>query len=713
MSVAAKIHHGKEPMHLLAVRLPVYAGLAVLAVGPIAPGAGLAAALAGVMAGLWAGRELAASSLRGPVVAVLGLAVIGLGLVAERLVGGPAWVADLLGYRTALIVGEALTFGLIAAGLVAGSRALAARTPFCGAIEVALVAALVVGTFAGHRDAHLGRPQFFSDWALSHGHDPVQALVGVGLAGSLACALLLLRPQRPGRTVVSALTLVALVLLLLFLLWRFMPEYHKPADPPVPDAEPAPQPKPRPDQNSDDGTPPPQPVPIAIVNLLDDLDDSAQRLYFRQAAQSQLIGTHLVAAGSALDGDVPRAFPTTRVECATAPIDGSLVAEVSQRISLLVDLAHPFGLIDPRAIEAKRVADPKIFRRTYHVTSRVLTVPLNRLADRKAGDPAWPSTVREHYLDVPADPRYKALAERIVAEAIDDAKLKPIYRGSPALRALALMRWIEEHTTYSKHPEPSPDTTAAFVFDKKPGKCTEVAHALVFMLRSLGIPARAAAGFAAPTSRLGTGSYLLLQDTDAHQWCEVYLEGVGWVVADRSPAATITAPDPEPDPVTQGHYGEKNREPEAAVVDRMRDEERRASAWAIRPVPVMGFSVLVPLAVLYAVKLWRRLAPRWASDRALDRVAYRATVDRLAEVGLVRGFGETRAEFAERVATLVPEFVALSAAHERRAITGETRFNRVAWLELAGRVVDRLGDAFPRHTRAIGVLNPVSWLAAR
>jgi hypothetical protein len=209
---------------------------------------------------------------------------------------------------------------------------------------------------------------------------------------------------------------------------------------------------------------------------------------------------------------------------------------------------------------------------------------------------------------------------------------------------------------------------------------------------------------------MGTGSYLLLQDTDAHQWCEIYLEGAGWVVVDASPARAITPPDPEPDPVTQGHYGEKNREPEAAVVDRMKDEEHRASRPAL-PSPAMGLlagSLLV--LALYGAKIWRRLAPLWASERALDRVGYRAVLDRLAEVGLRRRFGETRGEFAERVRALVPELTSATAAHERRVQTGERRLERVAWVKLNERIAVRLAATFSRGRRLRGLADPLTWL---
>jgi transglutaminase-like putative cysteine protease len=709
----------KEPIHLMAIRWPVYAGAAALAVGPIAPAAGMTAAIVGVTAGLWAGRLLAASKIRSVVIVAAALIVTGLGLVADRLVGGPAWFAGLLGYRGVLVLGEVLTFGLTAASLVAGMRAIATRHPSWGGVEAAAVAAIVVGTFAGHRDSHIGRPQFLSDWALSRGHDPVHVLLGMGLASALACALLLLRPQRPGRTIASVVALVGLATMLLLAAERWAPELPRNTNIPQDDPS-APEPKqpnPKPGQPPvdphdphDPGPPDPPPQPVAIVNLLDDLETPPPMLYFREEVQSELLLNVLVQADSTYDADVLRKMPTGRAEVQGASADTKLFQEVRQRISILMETPHPLGMVAARVVEPKPVADPKAFLATYQVSSRVPTFSLGALAGRTAGDPSWTSDVRNHYLMMPGDLRYKALAEKIIS-----SQVKPEFRHSAAIRALALTKWIEANTTYSKHPKFAVDQAASFLFDGNPGKCTEVAHAMVFMLRSLGVPARAAGGYAAPSRRMGTGSALLLQHTDAHQWCEVYFEGVGWVVVDASPGRSITKPDPEPDPATQSRFAEKNREPEAKVVDQMQDEESAAKRRAWAPT-VEAMAVLPPLLLVLAavaIKAWRRLAPRWVSGRSLDRVGYRAILDRLTEVGLSRQFGETRGEFAIRVAKIVPGFVTATEAFDRRALTGEGGLDRSAWIELDMNISALIATAFPVRRRLLGLANPLAWRRAR
>jgi hypothetical protein len=314
-----------DPTHLMAVRLPIYAGAVALAVVPIAPGAGLVAALLGVVAGLWLGRFLAASRLRGVTIAGASLIVAGLGFMVDPFVGSPAWFSGLLGYRGALRLIEVLSFGLLATGLVAGVRALATRHPSWGGAEAVAAAGIVVWTFAGHRDARFSRPQFLSDWALSRGRDTVQVLLGAGLTASLACALLLLRPQRARRTIASVLALVGLAALLLVVGSHMSLELSPTSDelevPPVP-APPRPDSKPKPDKPSqppsDTDSPPPDQPPktVAIVNFLDDLKTVPGYFYFRGQVESRVEGSRLVAAGSPYDADVPAVMLTACAECA-------------------------------------------------------------------------------------------------------------------------------------------------------------------------------------------------------------------------------------------------------------------------------------------------------------------------------------------------------------------------------------------------------------
>ena len=83
----------------------------------------------------------------------------------------------------------------------------------------------------------------------------------------------------------------------------------------------------------------------------------------------------------------------------------------------------------------------------------------------------------------------------------------------------------------------------AFISQDRAGYCQQFSGAMALMLRMLGIPSRVAAGFA-PGGREPDRSNYLIDDTDAHNWVEVFFPGIGWATFDPTPPA---APAAQPD----------------------------------------------------------------------------------------------------------------------------------------------------------------------
>lgn len=482
---------------------------------------------------------------------------------------------------------------------------------------------------------------------------------------------------------------------------------------------------------------PPRGQPVAIVSFHDDYTPRHGSYYFRQDAFSQFNGNRLVRAGeSDVDRDVPNDFPIQHTEvpslgvspsdpltqlldkitgkspASTAPARDpkTIFRTIATTVSLITAHSRPFGLPNVQSLDSRENADPKTFRLTYHATSRVLKVPTWDLGDCRPGDPSWSPETWKHYLALPDDPRYRKLAEEAVAAAIDDARLKPQYRQSPVFRALAIGRWIEKNTIYARHNltrVEGVDPTTAFLFGDRRGYCVHIAHAMTYLLRSLGIPARAGAGYAVEPSRRGRGSSLLIQQTDAHEWCEIYLQGIGWVVVDASPERSEEPPPPDADAAAQRYFGEKNR-PAPPVEDKKpgSDPEKPGRDYW----PWLYGTALAAIACMYLVKAWRRIAPRMAPTRRLYRLCYRAVLDALADVGVARQFGETREEFAQRLSRWAPEFAELTAAHMRHAVGGAESPDRAQWLGLSDRVRSRIAAAVPAYRRFFGILRPMTWL---
>lgn len=113
-------------------------------------------------------------------------------------------------------------------------------------------------------------------------------------------------------------------------------------------------------------------------------------------------------------------------------------------------------------------------------------------------------------------------------------------RTSPYGAAVSVETWLRSQGgfRYEEQPEATPDVPplVGFLTRTKEGYCQQFAGSMALMLRTLGIPARVAAGFT-------SGSYEPLEgrprwivtDRDAHAWVEVWFEGWGWLPFDPTP----------------------------------------------------------------------------------------------------------------------------------------------------------------------------------
>jgi hypothetical protein len=243
------------------------------------------------------------------------------------------------------------------------------------------------------------------------------------------------------------------------------------------------------------------------------------------------------------------------------------------------------------------------------------------------------------------------------------------------------------------------------------------AHATTFLLRSIGLPSRVATGYLSSESGRRGGSAILLSGQNSHAWPEVYLEGVGWVIVDVMPERALDPPPGTPDEELQQLLAELLRgnrilpddgsEPPTPITEVARNVRGAVTTGAL--------VLLVALFVFaYGAKLWRWAAPSLVRGPGLARVSLRASLDRLAESGVVREEGESREAFAERLRDRVPSLTPLSRWAEAsryggalpRDLASSTRLARAAFAEERARLV-------PLWRRALGVLDPVSWLRVR
>ncbi|MZQ82396.1 hypothetical protein GQF01_09780 [Paenibacillus sp. 5J-6] len=148
---------------------------------------------------------------------------------------------------------------------------------------------------------------------------------------------------------------------------------------------------------------------------------------------------------------------------------------------------------------------------------------------------AYPPEITGDYLQLPATlPRsVRSMAEQITAN-----------RLTPYAKAVAIEQYLSNTYTYSLEkptaPSRSEDFVSHFLFVDKTGYCDHFSTSMVVMLRSVGVPARWVKGFAPGTLQSADSGADLLQEvlvrnSDAHSWVEVYFPSMGWVPFEPTP----------------------------------------------------------------------------------------------------------------------------------------------------------------------------------
>jgi transglutaminase-like putative cysteine protease len=143
--------------------------------------------------------------------------------------------------------------------------------------------------------------------------------------------------------------------------------------------------------------------------------------------------------------------------------------------------------------------------------------------------PELSSVHRGEALRLPAgfNPRTIALVRQWRAETPSDTEL--INR--------VLRYFNEQEFRYTLNPPLlSQHTVDEFIFDTRAGFCEHYASAFTLMMRMAGIPSRIVTGYQGGYYNQ-IGNYILVRQSDAHAWSEVWLEGMGWARVD--PTASV------------------------------------------------------------------------------------------------------------------------------------------------------------------------------
>ncbi len=414
--------------------------------------------------------------------------------------------------------------------------------------------------------------------------------------------------------------------------------------------------------------------PAALVRLEGDYAKNpwTPMLYLREGALSTYNGNEFVIAPPEFDTDVPRiraGEPWLALEKGDQPNREKLI----QSVYLLAKHNAPFALDYPASIRLIKNPDKARFELAYQAVSVAPTTDLKSLIGEAIGDPNWSEATWAHYLRSPGsltakekwpveykndapvyddhgeDLRYGALAKKLTAGV-----------EAPILKAATISQFLSAASIYTRKPghtvSPKGDPVAPYLFsDEKRGYCVHFSHAAVYLMRLAGIPARIATGYLTDLSYAKDG-HILLHLGDRHAWPEIYVQGIGWTVVDVTPSQA---------------ENEQVLVPDEKLLEELMS--KLAPAEELLPTPPLapedaiaetGFEkalaaktlitlILVALVTFILIKLWLRLS--WllpSNPQKRLRRAYTSSISLLADLGIMRGYGETRREFAQRVSRM-------------------------------------------------------------
>jgi hypothetical protein len=577
----------------------------------------------------------------------------GLFYVSELMFG--EWLDSVFSVETAAIKAGTL---LVALSLAAASTWFFWRSRAAVTIELLVVGAIAINLFAAHRNFRFDRPKIITSLAWQLNLDPLSTLMVVGsliLGLSIAYlflasrALAALRPVHQAslrRQVTTWCAQLAVIIAAAYWIQGLVyNHFNRIMLNRVANGV---------GMGSDSGVSPlsfqsalgSSNQPAALVRLEGDYTTNPflPMIYLRESALSAFNGHEMVFAGRAYDTDLPVITPG---ESFTGKEDPDLLrrSPVVQSFYLLANHDNAFALDYPVSIVQLKNPRPHRFKNAYRAYSIGPSFAQADIDSLQVGDPRWSAEQKQHYLTPHPDQRYKELASTITKDVT-----------SPVLQVRALTDYLSRTAIYTLTPghdtKPPDDPVAPFLFGDHRGYCVHFAHAVAYMARALGIPARIGTGYLTDLSQAKDG-HILLRMSDRHAWAEVFITDVGWVPFDVQPDQVESHADTQVDSqLLEELMGilEPGEEilPESSIKDEAGLQEKE-ELWT----PSSSQLLLVAygiIAFLLVAKLYLRMRWRLTNSPARRlRWGYISLASTLYDMGVTRATGETRSTFSGRV----------------------------------------------------------------
>ncbi len=326
------------------------------------------------------------------------------------------------------------------------------------------------------------------------------------------------------------------------------------------------------------------------------------------------------------------------------------------------------------------VPDGKAFAAVYEVSSQVPVESLTELIETTPTSLPTPVT----------NSRWESILN--LAVPLDD-------RTHPVRMALRVKLWMEQNRAQGA------ETVQGSVEDSlqrsQPVNQETFVRATHQLLQDLGVPNQVVSGYAIRIDQKGTGSYLLITEQDRRWWLELSAPGYVGLVIDLYPLDAPNQADSPQNFDLQRQLGELAREREPNY----------------QPLPGLslgstGFLLFLVVAVSlgYGVKLYRWLRGLSSNSQRTPVWAYRAVLDRLAEVKELRASGETRYEFSQRLKETVPSLETLTTIFQRHTLGSPGAEAEPKASALAQACAREISRSYSPRRRWLGYFHPFSWL---
>ncbi len=189
--------------------------------------------------------------------------------------------------------------------------------------------------------------------------------------------------------------------------------------------------------------------------------------------------------------------------------------------------------------------------------------------------------------------------------------------------AQRIAKYLSENMTYTLTPtvpdaEDTMSSIERFLFVTKEGYCVQYATAATMLLRSVGVPTRYVEGYIAPKFSRNeaedrVGNYICnVKDSNAHAWCEIYLENYGWLTTE------VTTPyySEMYDPYETLNYNRGDSSstdiPDSSVIDDIEEVEEEETLWDIYGDIVITVVIVAAISAAVIYVLYRFFKSREA-----------------------------------------------------------------------------------------------------